>query len=558
MELTKRGLLLIVFVLFQISFLFATVPSNLIVNPNYKSASPNEEVNFETTIINDDGWENIYQVYFLIKDSIGSNEGFWGRYKVDNNNLYIKNDEGDWVDGCSPGSVDTLENSYVSLSCYKTIVSGNGLTLKVYWNLKFKDRLNGKALNLYIYAVDINDNSRWEKNLGKLILNSTSLEPPSSCIPSCSGRECGDSGCGGYCGVCSEGKECNSQGQCVQVENNCTDSDKDGYYLNGGSCGVIDCNDQESSINTGKNELCNNNIDDNCNGYIDEECKSDGGGDTIYKCSGCLLGDSCYSIGIRFFKDNEQSYCDVDKTIKLQKNLDISCENNFECSSNECSGRKCVLLKEEVQKLKSDIKKLEEEIKIVKSEVGFFKKLLCNIMDFLGIEGYNECVGQPPASVCGNNQCEIEESCFSCSQDCGECVNNTITCGDNKCSPGESCSICSQDCGSCIPICGDGSCNGEETCSTCQLDCGKCTPTCGDEICNGAETCSTCSGDCGSCVPTPNCGNNKCESGESCLTCSQDCGVCPSESCGDGLCNIDESCSLCSQDCGVCDPLKPV
>jgi hypothetical protein len=48
------------------------------------------------------------------------------------------------------------------------------------------------------------------------------------------------------------------------------------------------------------------------------------------------------------------------------------------------------------------------------------------------------------------------------------------------------------------PYCGDDSCNGDETCSTCSEDCGTCH-YCGDDSCNGDETCSTCSEDCGEC-----------------------------------------------------------
>ena len=34
------------------------------------------------------------------------------------------------------------------------------------------------------------------------------------CVPDCQGKECGDDGCGGSCGVCPEGLPCNDNGQC--------------------------------------------------------------------------------------------------------------------------------------------------------------------------------------------------------------------------------------------------------------------------------------------------------------------------------------------------------
>jgi hypothetical protein len=36
-----------------------------------------------------------------------------------------------------------------------------------------------------------------------------------SCTASCTGKQCGDDGCGGSCGTCGTGSSCNSSGQCV-------------------------------------------------------------------------------------------------------------------------------------------------------------------------------------------------------------------------------------------------------------------------------------------------------------------------------------------------------
>jgi len=35
------------------------------------------------------------------------------------------------------------------------------------------------------------------------------------CVPDCTDRVCGDNGCGGSCGTCYEGKECDNEGHCV-------------------------------------------------------------------------------------------------------------------------------------------------------------------------------------------------------------------------------------------------------------------------------------------------------------------------------------------------------
>lgn len=46
----------------------------------------------------------------------------------------------------------------------------------------------------------------------------------------------------------------------------CVDSDKDGYAVGGGTCGPVDCNDTNASINPGRVDIPNNGIDENCDG----------------------------------------------------------------------------------------------------------------------------------------------------------------------------------------------------------------------------------------------------------------------------------------------------
>ncbi|MCG8428092.1 MAG: PKD domain-containing protein [Chromatiales bacterium] len=49
----------------------------------------------------------------------------------------------------------------------------------------------------------------------------------------------------------------------------CTDADGDGFSIEGGSCGPVDCNDGNAAINPGAEESCSDGIDNNCNGLID-------------------------------------------------------------------------------------------------------------------------------------------------------------------------------------------------------------------------------------------------------------------------------------------------
>ena len=50
----------------------------------------------------------------------------------------------------------------------------------------------------------------------------------------------------------------------------CTDNDKDGYAIEGGACGPVDCNDSNAAVKPGAVESCTDKIDNNCNSLIDE------------------------------------------------------------------------------------------------------------------------------------------------------------------------------------------------------------------------------------------------------------------------------------------------
>lgn len=56
---------------------------------------------------------------------------------------------------------------------------------------------------------------------------------------------------------------------CPPTTPTCTDDDGDGYALEGGDCGPVDCDDTDAAINPGAAENCRDAIDNNCNGLID-------------------------------------------------------------------------------------------------------------------------------------------------------------------------------------------------------------------------------------------------------------------------------------------------
>ncbi|NCO97065.1 MAG: hypothetical protein COY38_03035 [Candidatus Aenigmarchaeota archaeon CG_4_10_14_0_8_um_filter_37_24] len=72
----------------------------------------------------------------------------------------------------------------------------------------------------------------------------------------------------------------------------------------------------------------------------------------INRCpNGCLMNDICLPFGNRVKVESTPSYCDIDKTIKPQKEMEDSCMNDYECLSNDCSDSKCVSTYSLLQKI---------------------------------------------------------------------------------------------------------------------------------------------------------------------------------------------------------------
>ena len=57
------------------------------------------------------------------------------------------------------------------------------------------------------------------------------VDSGSPCVPSCEGMECGDDGCGGECGPCSDGHVCLADGSCLCLP------DCSGKECGGDGCG---------------------------------------------------------------------------------------------------------------------------------------------------------------------------------------------------------------------------------------------------------------------------------------------------------------------------------
>ncbi len=103
----------------------------------------------------------------------------------------------------------------------------------------------------------------------------------------------------------------------IYLVKECNDSDGDGYYIEGGDCGEVDCDDSNASTHPDATEVCNS-IDDNCDGSTDEGFDSDSDGYTT--CGGdCDDTNSSINPDAIEVCNGEDDDCDteVDEGVKL-------------------------------------------------------------------------------------------------------------------------------------------------------------------------------------------------------------------------------------------------
>jgi subtilase family serine protease len=77
----------------------------------------------------------------------------------------------------------------------------------------------------------------WDGPTGMGTPNGAAIKT-AACTPSCTGKTCGNDGCGGSCGSCGDGTFCGPSGACVA---NCVPSCKAGQKCGNDGCGGITC-----------------------------------------------------------------------------------------------------------------------------------------------------------------------------------------------------------------------------------------------------------------------------------------------------------------------------
>lgn len=75
-------------------------------------------------------------------------------------------------------------------------------------------------------------------------------------------------------------------------------------------------------------------------------------------CTGCMKGSDCLPFGTRFLDGNTAKYCDITKQFVAQKVKAAACQNNYECSSNQCSDGSCVNLGDQIRETQGMLQKI--------------------------------------------------------------------------------------------------------------------------------------------------------------------------------------------------------
>jgi hypothetical protein len=351
-------------------------------------------------------------------------------------------------------------------------------------------------------------------------------EPDTSteCVPACDGRECGDDGCGGFCGACEDPERpfCNSvTGLCVSdCVPDCSGAEcgDDGC---GGSCG--DCTTPEKPICMTSLRICVTSCVPTC-GLKD--CGDDGCGGSCGQCdAGATCGgfDRCvpdsWTCDPFWFKAGDACDCECGA-------YDPDCDDS-EAWQAQCSfSQRC-------------------------DESG-------------------HCVDKAPASwTCSPLVYQAFDACdCACGApdpDCGNPNLPVLGCGfGDTCSPEGTCEACAPSCDG--KACGDDGCGG--VCGSCGdtqvCFLGECRDPCAPApvACEVAECGNDgCGGSCGTCGSTEQCVSGRCEEKPLVpgpLSCVNNCGGAASSGCyctpgckaaGDCCADYASVCKACEPDC---------
>ncbi|MDD5438758.1 MAG: NosD domain-containing protein [Candidatus Omnitrophica bacterium] len=135
------------------------------ISPVSGSSASSQQVYFNASYTDADGWQNFGYAYLMINTSISAAKACYVYYNRSSNLLYLMNDAGtSWQGGYAPGSANVMQNSSVTVDCAKTAVTGSGTVMTVKWCVAFTNAFSGKKYYSYMYAKDVlNGIASWKR-----------------------------------------------------------------------------------------------------------------------------------------------------------------------------------------------------------------------------------------------------------------------------------------------------------------------------------------------------------------------------------------------------------
>jgi len=130
-------------------------PVNVSLIPTSATIAPNVQRTYTSVHSDPEGYGNLADCMLLINSTLTSVNAAYVMYSRSTNKLYVINDAGTaWTGGVTPGTAATVSNSYVTLHCQQTTVSGSGNNLTVNWSLTMKPTMAGKICGGWTYCRD--------------------------------------------------------------------------------------------------------------------------------------------------------------------------------------------------------------------------------------------------------------------------------------------------------------------------------------------------------------------------------------------------------------------
>jgi PKD repeat protein len=127
----------------------------------------------------------------------------------------------------------------------------------------------------------------------------------------------------------------------VNAELTCTDLDGDGFAIEGGGCGALDCNDADPSINPNATEFCGDGIDNDCDNLIDNADPLAVGCSRCLDADGDLFSPEGGSCGPEDCDDTDPAI-NPGAHESCEDGTDNDCDFYIDDTDSECHGSDCI------------------------------------------------------------------------------------------------------------------------------------------------------------------------------------------------------------------------